>query len=103
MNVERPELASRVRRALRTNPVVTILGPRQCGKTTLARGLAGPRATFFDLENPVDRARLAEPIAAPRSLRGLVVLDEAKLMPELMPVLRVLADRRPIRTRFLLL
>ena len=71
-----------------------LLGPRQCGKTTLARRIAaGRKATLLDLENPADRARLQEPMTALRDLRGLVVIDEAQLQPSLFPVLRVLADR----------
>ena len=91
---------------LRHYPVVAILGARQVGKTTLARqlvdGLSGP-ATLFDLENPRDLARLDDPLLALESLRGLVVLDEIQRRPDLFPVLRVLADRRPLAARFLVL
>ena len=91
---------------LRHYPVVAILGARQVGKTTLARqlvdGLSGP-ATMFDLENPRDLARLDDPLLALESLRGLVVLDEIQRRPDLFPVLRVLADRRPLAARFLVL
>jgi hypothetical protein len=85
---------------------VGLLGARQVGKTTLARQVARRReapVTFFDLENPRDTGRLAEPMLALEPLRGLVVLDEIHRRPDLFPVLRVLADRRPIRTRFLVL
>ena len=72
-------------------PVVTILGPRQCGKTTLARmfldSVSGDRA-FYDLESPSDRNRLADPELALSSHRGWVVLDEIQHMPELFEVLR---------------
>jgi len=86
--------------------VVGIIGPRQIGKTTLARLLArrwkGP-VTVFDLEDPGDAARLQDPLLALRPLRGLVVLDEIQRLPELFPVLRVLVDQpRPSR-RFLVL
>lgn len=86
-------------------PVVILLGPRQCGKTTLARVFAAtrPDSTFLDLENPRDFARLADPMLALENLTGLVVLDEAQRRPELFAMLRVLADRRPIPARFLLL
>ena len=91
---------------LQCYPVVAILGARQVGKTTLARqlvdGLPGP-ATVFDLENPRDLARLDDPLLALESLRGLVVLDEIQRRPDLFPVLRVLADRRPLVARFLVL
>jgi hypothetical protein len=101
---ERPDLVSRVRKALAANPVVALLGPRQCGKTTLAGMLAtGVRAVSFDLENPTDRRRLEQPMTALAPLRGLVVLDEAQLQPAILPVLRVLADRKPLPARFLVL
>jgi hypothetical protein len=100
----RPELRRRVEVALGQSPLVAILGPRQCGKTTLARGIAAERrATYLDLENPRDEARLAEPLLALERLRGLVVLDEIQRRPDLFALLRVLADRRPRRARFLLL
>ncbi|MCK6531939.1 MAG: ATP-binding protein [Polyangiaceae bacterium] len=101
--VERPELRARVEHLLRQSPVVSLLGPRQCGKTTLARAVArGRRAELFDLEDPVSRRRLESPMTALETLRGLVVIDEAQLAPELMPVIRVLVDRRPAPARFLL-
>jgi hypothetical protein len=91
---------------LRTSPVVAILGPRQIGKTTLAREIArtwpSPTATF-DLEDPRDIARLADPTTALGPLRGLVVIDEIQRRPELFPVLRVLSDRPRRPARFLLL
>jgi predicted AAA+ superfamily ATPase len=83
---------------------VALLGPRQCGKTTLARQLAGSsKGDYFDLENPVDRARLSEPLTALEPLRGLIVIDEVQRHPDLFPILRVLLDRKPIRARFLIL
>ncbi|MFM8620279.1 MAG: ATP-binding protein [Opitutaceae bacterium] len=86
------------------HPAVAIEGPRQCGKTTLARFLAAsePEVTFFDLESPADRQRLATPEQTLRPLRGLVVIDEAQRMPEIFPVLRVLLDRPEVPARFLL-
>lgn len=102
--IDRPRLLEAVRRALRTHPVAALLGPRQCGKTTLAAALAANgRPTRFDLENPSDLARLADPMLALERLRGLVVIDEVQRRPELFPVLRVLADRRPVPARFLVL
>ena len=101
--IPRPSLERAVRVALRQSPIVSILGPRQCGKSTLARQIAGPRAQIFDLEHPADRARLTEPHTALSPLRGLVVIDEAQMQPELFTLLRVLADRRPIPARFLIL
>jgi predicted AAA+ superfamily ATPase len=83
---------------------VVLLGPRQCGKTTLARWFVEQApSTYFDLEDPADLAALAEPMRALSKLRGLVVIDEVQRRPDLFPVLRVLLDRRPVRTRFLIL
>ncbi len=102
--LKRPQLLARLRAGLRTSPAVALLGPRQCGKTTLARQLAGTaKSTYFDLENPVDLARLSEPMTALESLRGLIVIDEVQRHPDLFPILRVLLDRKPIRARFLIL
>jgi uncharacterized protein len=102
----RPDAERDVRRLLRQSPVVAVLGPRQVGKTTLARtvaaGTRGP-TTFFDLEDPRDVARLRDPMLALGELRGLIILDEIQRQPELLPVLRVLADRSPLPCRFLIL
>ena len=93
-----------VRTALRRSRVVALLGPRQFGKTTLARRfVAADSANYFDLEDPASLARLTEPETALRPLRGLVVIDEIQRQPELFPLLRVLADRRPLPARFLIL
>lgn len=102
--VIRPDLEARVRTAMRRSPIVALVGPRQCGKSTLARRIAGRgRAAFFDLEAPVDVARLAQAEMALAPLAGTVVIDEVQLLPSLFPLLRVLADRRPVKARFLLL
>ena len=104
--VRRPQHLARLRSLLRDSPVVAILGARQVGKTTLARNLeAGWKQPchVFDLERQSDLARLADPELALEPLSGLVVLDEIHRMPGLFPLLRVLADRRPIRARFLVL
>ena len=93
-----------VRTALRRSRVVALLGPRQCGKTTLAREfVSADSPNYFDLEDPTSLARLAEPETSLRPLKGLVVIDEVQRRPELFPILRVLADRRPLPARFLLL
>lgn len=96
-----------LRAALRRTPIASILGPRQSGKTTLARMVTrtarAARAHVFDLEDPVDVARLASPLTALQDLRGLVVIDEIQRMPALFPILRVLADRPRTPARFLLL
>lgn len=95
---------NRLRRAVRRSRIVALLGARQSGKTTLARTLVRPDSlNYFDLEDPQSLARLEEPELSLRPLRGLVVIDEVQRRPELFPVLRVLADRRPLPARFLLL
>jgi predicted AAA+ superfamily ATPase len=109
--IARAALAARVRTLLRESPVVALLGPRQSGKTTLARVVTAatartrrpPEGERFDLEDPRDARRLQNPMTALESLRGLVVIDEVQRAPELFPVLRVLADRRPLPARFLVL
>ncbi len=102
--IARPTVLARLRAALRRSPVVVLAGPRQCGKTTLARELVPPgSSSYFDLEDPVSLARLEEPATALSPLRGLVVLDEVQRRPELFPYLRFLADRRPLPARFLVL
>ncbi len=90
--------------ALTRNPIVLLVGPRQCGKTTLARQRLDPESVnYFDLEDPTSLARLEEPMTALRPLRGLVVIDEVQRRPDLFPVLRVLADREHAPARFLIL
>lgn len=102
--IRRRALVGHVRAALRRSPVVCIVGPRQCGKTTLARQLLPERArNYFDLEDPIALQRLQEPMTALSPLSGLVVIDEVQRRPDLFPVLRVLVDRRPSRARFLIL
>lgn len=103
--IERPRHLERIQDLLRIHPVVALLGARQVGKTTLARQLGVERraVTRFDLEDPDDLARLAEPKLALEPLEGLVILDEVQRRPELFPVLRVLADRPDRDTRFLVL
>ena len=96
--------AELVRGALKRSRVVTLLGPRQCGKTTLARQFVpADSLNYFDLEEPHSLARLSEPDTALRPLKGLVVIDEIHRRPDLFPLLRVLADRRPQPARFLIL
>ncbi len=102
--IKRPRLLARVRAALERSRVVALTGPRQCGKTTLAQEIvAADSPNYFDLEDPVSLARLDEPMTALRGLKELVVIDEVQRRPELFPVLRVLADRKPLPTRFLIL
>lgn len=102
--ITRPQELGRIRRALKRSRVVALIGPRQCGKTTLARQIVPPDSpNYFDLEDPTSLARLAEPMTSLSTLRGVVVIDEVQRRPDLFPVLRVLADRKPLRARFLIL
>lgn len=107
MNLARPSYLDTIRERLLDYPVVALPGPRQVGKTTLARLFAASLEEmpvhWFDLESPVDLARLSNPELALSPLRGLVILDEIQRMPELFPVLRVLADRPETPARFLIL
>jgi len=102
--IQRPHVTEAIRTALDRSRVVALLGPRQCGKTTLARQFVPPdSANYFDLEDPLSLARLDEAMTTLRGLTGLVVIDEVQRRPELFPILRVLADREPLPARFLLL
>ena len=86
-----------------------IIGPRQCGKTTLARDYINGRAAgtepvhYFDLEDPDHLNSLTDPKLALEALAGLIVIDEIQRLPELFPVLRVLVDRCPLQQRYLVL
>lgn len=104
--IERARHLRRLESLLSRNPIVTMIGARQVGKTTLAKILAtrweGP-VHFFDLESPIDRTRLSDAMLALEPLKGLVVLDEVQRLPEIFPVLRVLADRLPRLAQFLVL
>ena len=105
MEIIRTDALTRLSLLLQEFPVVALLGARQVGKTTLARQLAAKRAvtTWFDLEDPADLARLDDPGLELRPLKGLVVLDEIHRLPEVFPLLRVLADRPRTPARFLVL
>jgi uncharacterized protein len=96
LRIDQEQLEERIR----TSPVTAILGPRQCGKTTLARQIQA--SARFDLENPRDLARLEQPQLALERLSGLVVIDEIQRRPDLFPLLRYLVDQ-PRSPRFLIL
>ena len=102
--ISRLNFRDSIEKGLEYLPGVALLGPRQCGKTTLARQIAQDLGgKIFDLENPVDAAALENPMLALESLRGLVVLDEVQRKPELFPILRVLMDRVGSPAKFFLL
>lgn len=102
--IARTVLEETIRRKLQTNRVVALIGPRQCGKTTLARRFVpSTSVNYFDLEDPLSLARLDQPMTALQDLTGLVVIDEIQRRPEIFPILRVLADRIPLPAQFLIL
>ena len=95
--IDRKADLTRVRTALKRSRIVALLGPRQCGKTTIARQFVDVDSlNYFDLEDPQSLARLTEPDIALRPLKGLVVIDEIQRRPDLFPLLRILADRQPL-------
>lgn len=100
----RSKWQAEIRAALKRSRVVALVGPRQSGKTSLAREVVSPGSPrYFDLEDPASLAQLDEPMTALAPLRGIVVIDEIQRRPDLFPVLRVLADRRPLPAKFLIL
>jgi uncharacterized protein len=102
--IHRIVVKTKIETALRRSRVTALLGPRQCGKTTLAREFVpSDSINYFDLEDPESLARLDQPKLALENLTGLVVIDEIQRKPELFPLLRVLADRQPNPAKFLVL
>ena len=102
--IPRISYLNQLNRALTRNPIVAMIGPRQCGKTTLARQiLPSDHANFFDLEEPAVAGLMENPRTALQNLKGVVVIDEAQRQPRLFPVLRVLADRPQNPATFLIL
>ena len=105
MEIERPDAVDRIAKSFRVHPAVALVGPRQCGKSTLSRMVAvgKPETAFFDLESAVDRRRLSVPEQTLGALAGLIVIDEIQRQPGLFETLRVLLDRPGPLARFLLL
>lgn len=102
--IHRQVATERVRSALARAPVVVLTGPRQAGKSTLAKAIVHPsKSHIFDLEDPRDLSRLGEPTLSLPLLDGTVVIDEAQRSPELFPILRVLVDEERRPGRFLVL
>lgn len=104
MLIKRPAVIDQIAGALAIHPIAALLGPRQCGKTTVARMIGEQQpTTYFDLENPVDVRRLSAPLTVLEAMSGLVIIDEVQRQPELFELLRVLVDRPDNASRFLLL
>src|SRR3990172_6748450 len=104
--ISRTDHVARIGQLFRTRRVVAISGPRQVGKTTLARAFSDERSKVahrFDLENLDDLSRLSEPMLALERLTGLVIIDEIQRRPDLFQTLRVLVDRPRGKARFLVL
>ncbi len=105
LTISRSDYLLRINRLIKNHPVVALIGPRQVGKTTLARDIAQTykQSTFFDLENPSHIARLQDPMLALQPLTGLIVIDEIQHHPDLFKVLRVLSDEPANKRKFLVL
>ncbi|MBI5573387.1 MAG: ATP-binding protein [Elusimicrobia bacterium] len=104
MFVKRDGLINEIKESLRRNPVTALLGPRQCGKTTVAKLVSEKfESEYFDLENPTDAAKLRTPQIIFDNTKGIIILDEIQRKPELLPIIRVFADRKPLKLRFLVL
>lgn len=102
--IPRDQALAGIRTALARSRAVALLGPRQCGKTTLARQFVPPDSpNYFDLEDPVSLASLDQAMTTLKGLTGLVVIDEVQRRPDLFPILRVLLDREPLPAQFLIL
>ncbi|MCP4352362.1 MAG: ATP-binding protein [Desulfobacterales bacterium] len=102
--IPRKELITETTLALQANPVTALLGPRQCGKTTLA-GMIGQEteSVYFDLEDPGDILKLTNPKMMLQDQKGLIILDEIQRKPDLFPILRVLSDQPDFKGKFLIL
>jgi len=101
--IKRTEYLNRIAKAVSRSPVTALLGPRQCGKTTLAQMYGKKKAVYFDLESQPDVRRLENPEMILGTLKGLVVLDEIQLLPQLFSVLRVLVDKPENQAKYLIL
>src|ERR1700677_4823986 len=106
--INRPSYIAQIGKAFRSHSVVAILGPRQCGKTTLARTYVKgkkleDKVHSFDLEDPSDLAILENPKTALEPLSGLIIIDEIQRIPNLFPVIRVLVDQPDSKRKFLIL
>ncbi len=86
--IKRPEAIRAIQRAIKRSRITAILGPRQCGKTTLARQFLSPLSSnYFDLEDPSSLKLLDQPMTALSPLTGLVVIDEIQRRPQIFPIL----------------
>jgi predicted AAA+ superfamily ATPase len=104
--MKRENHLKKIHQLFKTHPIVAILGPRQCGKTTLSKLFvdqnSNTNVSIFDLEDPMSLARLATPKLALEALEGLIIIDEIQRQPELFPIIRVIVDQDPTK-KFLIL
>lgn len=93
--IKRTHYLEKIKTQFLSHKIVALLGPRQCGKTTLARQFADKQKDvhFFDLEDTRDLAALENPYIALEGKKGLIIIDEIQRLPDLFPTLRVLADK----------
>lgn len=105
--MERLHYLQKIQQAFAIHPIVALLGPRQCGKTTLAKMYSQTkdlkRSQYFDLENVTDLVRLENPQLTLEELKGLIIIDEIQRRPELFPTLRVLVDEHSTTQNYLIL
>lgn len=102
--IERTDYKKYIKKALGRSRAVALLGPRQCGKTTLARQIVDRHSVnYFDLEDPSTLISFEDPKTALERLRGVIVIDEVQRCPDVFPVFRVLLDRVPLPAKFLIL
>lgn len=98
---KRQKFINQITQTFKIHPICCLLGPRQCGKTTLAK-MFTQDATFFDLEDPFDLIKFDNSKLLLEDLSGTIVIDEIQRAPNLFPYLRVLADRYPDRKYLIL-
>lgn len=103
MDISREHYLNLIEDDLDIVPICVLLGPRQCGKTTLAHHYAKTYAAtvknpihYFDLEDPTDLNKLENPKLTLEPLNGLIIMDEIQRRPEIFPYLRVLVDKKDV-------
>lgn len=105
--MQRSRYLQEITHKFETHPVVAILGPRQCGKTTLAQmytqALLLQSVHYFDLEDPIDVVRMKNPKLTLESLQGIIVIDEIQYLPDIFKLIRVLVDKKPLKQKYLIL
>lgn len=102
--MERYQYLDKIKAAFEVTPIVALLGPRQCGKTTLAKQyVQGSPENYFDLEDPDDLIRLENSKLTLSRLKNLITLDEIQRLPEIFPLLRVLVDNKKLDQKYLIL